>query len=114
MLECVIIFSEGSYQTVHSALVESCTTALLDIHIDQHHNRSVFTLAGYDVEAAVRNLSTLAAHLIDLRSHAGVHPRLGVIDVVPFVPLPLSLSQSTDATGWDLTADSTDSLRPAV
>ena len=114
MLECVVNISEGRDQTVLSALVESCTTALLDIHIDQHHNRSVFTLAGCDVEAAVRNLSALAAHLIDLRSHAGVHPRFGVIDVVPFVPLSQSQSQSTDASGTLLTADRADSLRPAV
>lgn len=60
---------------------------LLDVHTDPHHHRSVLTLAGADVEEAARALAVEAVRRLDLRQHAGVHPRLGVVDVVPFVPL---------------------------
>ena len=62
---------------------------VLNHHIDLDHNRSVITfLAQPDsiVEAAVRAVAT-AAELIDLRTHAGVHPRIGATDVLPFVPV---------------------------
>lgn len=60
---------------------------LLDVHSDPHHNRSVLTLAGRGVEAAAQAVATEAVRCIDLRLHVGVHPRLGAVDVVPFVPL---------------------------
>jgi glutamate formiminotransferase len=69
------------------ALKAACGVALLDEHHDADHNRSVFTLAGGDVEPAVQALARVAVEQIDLRDHDGVHPRLGVVDVVPFVPL---------------------------
>jgi glutamate formiminotransferase len=47
----------------------------------------VFTLAGPEVESAARAVTALSVSTIDLRAHAGAHPRLGVVDVVPFVPL---------------------------
>jgi glutamate formiminotransferase len=56
---------------------------LLDVHADEHHNRSVLTVAGED---AVRAVAAAAVAGIDLRAHTGVHPRLGAVDVVPFVP----------------------------
>ncbi len=60
---------------------------MLDLHADADHNRSVFTLAGPDVEEAARALARAAVAALDLRAHTGVHPRFGVVDVVPFVPL---------------------------
>src|SRR5262245_26408236 len=62
---------------------------LLDASSDPSHNRSVFTLVGDapGVEAAVVNLFERAVADIDLRSHHGEHPRLGAVDVVPFVPI---------------------------
>jgi glutamate formiminotransferase len=57
---------------------------LLDVHSDAHHNRSVFTLVGTE---APRRLAAAAVARLDLRAHTGVHPRIGVVDVVPFVPL---------------------------
>jgi glutamate formiminotransferase len=63
--------------------------ALLDVHTDADHHRSVFTLAGGH-EALVDSLRagiTSALALIDLRTHVGVHPRVGAVDVVPLVPL---------------------------
>ena len=62
--------------------------ALLDVHSDPWHHRSVLTLGGDDVEAAARAVAAAAVDLLDLSDHEGAHPRLGVVDVVPFVPLP--------------------------
>ena len=63
---------------------------LLDVHTDAEHHRSVLTLGGplVEVESAARRLAVAAVERIDLRHHRGVHPRLGAVDVVPFVPLP--------------------------
>jgi glutamate formiminotransferase len=65
------------------------TVRLLDFSSDASHNRSVFTLAGDapGVERAVLSLCEHAIASIDLRTHRGEHPRLGAIDVVPFVPI---------------------------
>lgn len=87
MLECVINISEGQDRATLEALRHSCADALLDVHTDAFHHRSVFTLAGTSVESAARALATEAVRRIDIREHSGVHPRIGVVDVVPFVPL---------------------------
>src|SRR5690606_36426679 len=62
---------------------------LIDYSGDCDHNRSVFTFLGKteDVLEAVLSVSGKALELIDMRSQAGVHPRLGAVDVVPFIPL---------------------------
>lgn len=60
---------------------------LLNLHTDGDHNRSVFTLFG---TTRVRDLARQAVAALDITQHTGVHPRLGVVDVVPFVPLDLS------------------------
>lgn len=87
MLECVINVSEGHDEPPLRAIVSAAGDALLDIHRDEHHNRAVLTLAGEGVETAVRAVAVAAVAHLDLRAHVGVHPRIGVIDVVPFVPL---------------------------
>lgn len=87
MLECVVNVSEGADPAVIDAVARACGDALLDLHVDPHHNRSVLTLAGPDVEDAARAVAAEAVRRIDLRLHVGVHPRLGAVDVVPFVPL---------------------------
>lgn len=84
MLECVINVSEGRNQAILNDLAELCAGDLLDIHSDPDHNRSVFSLVGVD---APRALARAAVAALDINEHAGVHPRIGVIDVVPFVPL---------------------------
>lgn len=84
MLECVINVSEGRRSTVIEALADAAGPALLDVHTDAHHNRSVLTLIG---ELAPRAVTRLAIEMIDVRGHVGVHPRIGAVDVVPFVPL---------------------------
>src|SRR5262245_54681117 len=62
---------------------------LLDWSSDPSHNRSVLTLAGdaAPLKAAVLTLFDQASRQIDLRSHTGEHPRLGAVDVVPFIPI---------------------------
>lgn len=90
MLACVVNMSEGRRGHVLDALAAACGPALLDLHVDPDHHRSVFTLAAADAggtEAAVRRLATVAAEDLSLDGHDGVHPRLGAIDVVPFVAL---------------------------
>lgn len=76
--------SEGRDRDVLVRLASSVAGDVLDIHTDQDHNRSVFTLVGED---APRHLTETALQLMNLTDHSGVHPRIGVVDVVPFVPL---------------------------
>jgi glutamate formiminotransferase len=92
MLECVPNVSEGRNRSVLDALSASCGRALLDRHVDPDHHRSVFTLAGDETAVAARSLAHGVAERVDLTAHAGVHPRLGALDVVPFV----ALDRSTD------------------
>ncbi len=89
LLECVINVSEGRDDLVLAVLAEAGGPRLLDLHRDADHHRAVLTLAGErsSTEAAVRAVATAAVDHIDLRRHAGVHPRIGALDVVPFVAL---------------------------
>lgn len=84
MIECVINVSEGQDHRLLDALSSACGNDLLDLHTDAQHNRSVFTLVGLD---APRALTRAALSALNIGQHAGVHPRIGVVDVVPFVPL---------------------------
>src|SRR5206468_3693270 len=89
VLECVVNISEGLRPDVVAGVAAACGRALLDVHTDPDHHRSVLTLGGSaaaTVEAA-RALARVAVDRIDLSAHSGVHPRLGAVDVVPFVPL---------------------------
>ncbi|PYS93494.1 MAG: glutamate formimidoyltransferase [Acidobacteria bacterium] len=93
IVECVPNFSEGRRPEVVARLVaeiESVAGAVvLDTHSDADHNRSVITFVAEPeaaVAAAVR-VAALACELIDLREHAGAHPRVGALDVLPFVPV---------------------------
>jgi glutamate formiminotransferase len=90
-LESVPNFSEGRDAATIGAL-ETALGAhadLLDVHTDQDHNRSVFTLVGEDralVDALLAGIDC-ARERIDLRHHEGAHPRIGAADVVPIVAL---------------------------
>jgi glutamate formiminotransferase len=86
-LECVINVSEGHAGDALDAITAAGGAQLLDVHRDEHHNRAVLTVAGREVEAAARRVAETAVERLDLRTHQGVHPRIGVVDVVPFVPL---------------------------
>ena len=89
MLECVVNVSEGRDDDSLEALERASGPSLCDRHSDTFHNRSVFTLIGapYDLERDVRSLIDVAFERLDLAHHEGVHPRFGVVDVVPFVAL---------------------------
>jgi glutamate formiminotransferase len=69
------------------AIAKAAGNFLADLHADPYYDRAVFTLVGGDVVTPAKALSTAASVLCDLRTNVGVHPRLGVIDVVPFVSL---------------------------
>jgi glutamate formiminotransferase / 5-formyltetrahydrofolate cyclo-ligase len=84
MIECVINLSEGRRLEIVASLATIAGDDLLDVHADPFHNRSVLTLVG---TRAVRSLTREAVGILDLAEHSGVHPRLGTVDVVPFVPL---------------------------
>jgi glutamate formiminotransferase len=84
MIECVINVSEGRDRDLLDRLATTAGPDLLDVHSDPDHHRTVFTVVGVD---APRALAAAAVAAIDLTTHAGVHPRLGAVDVVPFVPL---------------------------
>ncbi len=84
MLECVLNVSEGRDATVIEALASAAGRDLLDLHTDPHHHRSVLTLRGED---APRRVATEAIARLELSKHVGAHPRVGIVDVVPFVPL---------------------------
>jgi glutamate formiminotransferase len=94
--ECVINVSEGRDAKVIDALAAVGGDLLLDVHTDADHHRSVLTLGGPlgEVEDATRAVAVAAVAALDLRRHVGVHPRLGVLDVVPFVPLAAADSGS--------------------
>jgi len=89
VLECVLNISEGRDLQVLDELSDSAGGSLRDRHHDAAHHRSVFTLINElePLERDVRNLIARAFNLLTLENHAGVHPRLGVVDVVPFVAL---------------------------
>jgi glutamate formiminotransferase len=92
LIECVPNISEGRRPEVVAACVDAVRGSgalLLDASSDPAHNRSVLTFAGEaDVVArAVMALFECAVARIDLRTHTGVHPRVGAVDVTPFVPL---------------------------
>ena len=96
IIECVPNFSEGCDQgkiaAIAAVFASFAGVRLVNFSGDADHNRSVFTLFGKpgDVLAAALAAAGHALELIDMRRHAGVHPRLGAVDVVPFIPLAAS------------------------
>ena len=93
IIECIPNFSEG----IRTEIIEKLVTAakavpgvtLLDYSGDASHNRSVFTLVGDEdgIKTAAFNLAKCAVENIDLTKHVGEHPRMGAVDVIPFVPI---------------------------
>jgi len=89
MFECVINVSEGHDEALLRSLEQAAGPSFADRHSDGDHHRSVFTLIN-EAPALLRDvraLLTASVAAIDLTHHQGVHPRLGAVDVVPFVPL---------------------------
>jgi glutamate formiminotransferase len=93
LVECIPNFSEGRrpevLEAIAGAIRATPNVTLLDMESDRDHNRSVMTFIG-EPEAtgkAMLAAAEKAVELIDMEKHEGCHPRLGAIDVVPFVPI---------------------------
>ena len=93
LLECVPNVSEGRDPRAVEAMAEAVRAVsgarLADVHADPDHNRSVFTFLGSPraVEEAAVALAAAVFARVDMREHHGIHPRIGALDVLPFVPL---------------------------
>jgi glutamate formiminotransferase len=93
VIECVPNISEGRRREVVSEMATALRAVpglrVLDVQSDASHNRSVLTLAGDAVamRAAIPILFERALAVIDLRAHRGEHPRIGAVDVIPFIPV---------------------------
>lgn len=92
LIECIPNFSEGRRGAVIDAIVAAIgahPVHVLNVHSDADHNRTVVTFAGEPdaVSSAMFAGAQIAIQHIDLRHHDGQHPRIGAVDVVPFVPL---------------------------
>ena len=100
MLECVPNLAAGRDQAALAVLADACGATLLDLHTDRDHHRSVFTLAGpgpADAAVVMTELARVAAARVSIVGHQGAHPRLGVLDVVPFVSLDEPAEQAKAA-----------------
>ncbi|MBU0687591.1 MAG: glutamate formimidoyltransferase [Candidatus Margulisbacteria bacterium] len=93
ILECVPNFSEGRDKSKIEQILHYVRAAaevdVLDLHSDPDHNRSVLTMTGESehVVNAAFALTEKAAELININKHTGVHPFIGAVDVIPFIPV---------------------------
>lgn len=113
LLECVPNISEGrDSETIDRCIeaVGACGARVVHRTSDPVHNRSVLTMAGTyeELREAALALAAVALERIDLRTHAGVHPRIGALDVLPFIPLrdasmadAVSLARETASAIWE-------------
>jgi glutamate formiminotransferase len=103
VLEAVPNYSEGRDLAVVRAIVEAmarCGAEVLDWSADPDHNRAVVTVVGTpaQVEEAAVAGAAVAIERIDMRQHRGVHPRIGALDVLPFVPLAgLTMEEASES-----------------
>lgn len=103
LVECIPNFSEGRRTEVIEAILDTLRgkegIRLLDYSSDKDHNRTVVTLVGTP-EGLLAHLPLFigkAKELIDLRQHQGQHPRMGAVDVLPFVPLrSITMEETTE------------------
>jgi glutamate formiminotransferase len=103
IVECVPNFSEGrdldKLEKILQPLRGKDGVKLLDYQNDEDHNRAVVTIVGEPdpLKAAVIESMGVAIEVIDMRRHQGQHPRMGAIDVVPFIPVKnISLEEAVD------------------
>lgn len=93
IIQCVPNISEGRDQTIVEKILDEVRSVagvtLVDFSSDTSHNRSVITFLGDEkgVAEAAFKLAKKAVELIDLRVHTGEHPRMGAVDVIPFIPI---------------------------
>jgi len=92
VIECVPNVSEGRDRAALDRFVDAVAGSgcrVLDLHVDPDHHRSVLTFVGEEsaLFAGALSLARVATDRIDLRAQRGVHPRMGAVDVIPFVPM---------------------------
>jgi glutamate formiminotransferase len=93
VVECVPNFSEGRRKEIVDRIVYSISSVpgikILDVEMDPDHNRSVVTFVGnkQSIQEGAFRGARAAVELIDLTKHKGEHPRMGALDVLPFVPI---------------------------
>lgn len=93
LVECVPNFSEGRnkeiIEQIHGVIKKHKAVQLLDFTPDADHNRTDVTVIGSpkDVLAVALDIALHCVKLIDMNKHKGEHPRMGAIDVVPFIPI---------------------------
>lgn len=107
MFECVINISEGRDRRLLDELARASGPSLRDVHSDPWHHRSVFTLINEPGQLSVdaHALIAWAYEVLELAGHEGVHPRFGVVDVVPYVALtpvdaPISEALRDETARW--------------
>ena len=103
IVECIPNISEGKDLGKIEAITEEAKNAagayLLDVYTGSSTNRSVLTLAGepHSIKEAIFRIFKKTSELIDMRNHKGVHPRIGAIDVCPFIPVSdISMKECVD------------------
>ncbi len=108
MIECVPNVSEGRDASmigaIGAAIRDTPGVHLLNVHSDPDHNRSVFTFASDEADPlreAVLRMYAIAVERIDLRVQRGAHPRVGAVDVVPYVPLENATMEECVALATD-------------
>jgi len=111
LIECVPNFSEGRDLEKVEKIVDCFRgkqgVKLLDYSSDESHNRSVVTVIGEPepLKAAVVEAIGKAVELIDLTKHEGQHPRMGCVDVVPFIPVREATVEDADALAKEVAAE---------
>ncbi|HET6781713.1 MAG TPA: glutamate formimidoyltransferase [bacterium] len=120
LVECVPNFSEGRRQEVIDAIADEVRRTkgarLLDVQADESHNRCVVTFVGPPEAAKAAALAAAgrAVELIDMNGHHGEHPRLGAIDVIPFIPISGVTMDDAVATAQALGREIWERLRVPV
>lgn len=108
IMESVPNYSEGRDSRVIERIADCFRgkegVKLLDYSADKDHNRSVFTVIGEpdQLKAAILESVAAALELIDLRRHEGQHPRMGCVDVIPFIPIRNCTIQDADRIAREL------------
>jgi glutamate formiminotransferase len=111
VIECVPNVSEGRRPAVIDRIADAVAAtpgvSLLDRSSDRDHHRTVLTMVGgaQPLHAAVIAMMEAAVRLVDVRLHRGVHPRVGAVDVVPFVPLGEATMAECAALARDVAAE---------
>jgi glutamate formiminotransferase / 5-formyltetrahydrofolate cyclo-ligase len=108
LVQCVPNFSEGrdpdTIEALAAAVRQTAGVLLIDQSSDSDHNRTVLTYLGEPEPVAEASLAAarIAVARIDLTRHSGVHPRLGALDVLPFVPVGGTAMERCVALAWSV------------